>query len=442
MKSFSPGKIVRDFATMRVGLTLLAIIIVLAVAGTIIPQEREIDAGPVLHFFYHTLGLGSLYHSWWFSTLLFLLCLNMACCSLCRLPALWRETVAPPPWPLAAAWQRECRLDCPPEAATRQLKQFLERAGFRIWDFAGNRLYARKGQLAPWGTFLVHTSVLLIALGGFYGSLAGFQYSIRLAPGEVVTIGARPNPGVGRPFELRLNSFATELYPNGQVSDWISNLTVVRDGNEVVSQDVKVNHPLSYGGISFYQSSYATFYDIEQRMAGRSGRTVRAEERQPLILDNRQGLAVVPLKYVPDYDPQRPLVSRSARPLNPHVIYMAYSDGRPLGMNAVPLGKPLTLPGTPAELVFVAVREVSGLEVKHDPGLPLVFAGFGIMSAAFFLSLFPRRRVVVAEARNDGEAAVLLIAIHGKPQLLEEELSGLCRDLAVNSNNTAAREAT
>jgi len=61
MKSFSPGKIVRDFATMRVGLTLLAIIIVLAVAGTIIPQEREIDAGPVLHFFYHTLELGSLY---------------------------------------------------------------------------------------------------------------------------------------------------------------------------------------------------------------------------------------------------------------------------------------------------------------------------------------------------------------------------------------------
>jgi hypothetical protein len=40
---------------------LLAIIIVLAVAGTIIPQEREIDAGPVLHFFYHTLELGSLY---------------------------------------------------------------------------------------------------------------------------------------------------------------------------------------------------------------------------------------------------------------------------------------------------------------------------------------------------------------------------------------------
>jgi len=61
MKFFSPGEIVRDFATMRVGLTLLAIIIVLAGAGTIIPQEREIDAGPVLHFFYHTLELGSLY---------------------------------------------------------------------------------------------------------------------------------------------------------------------------------------------------------------------------------------------------------------------------------------------------------------------------------------------------------------------------------------------
>ncbi len=442
MRNFPLSRAVKAFATMKTGLALLAVIIVLAVAGTLIPQERDIHAaGPVLSFLYHTVGLGDLYHSWWFSSLLLLLCLNVAVCSAVRLPALWRDTFAPPVWPDAIAWQRECPLAAPPAEAAALLKKSLSQGGFRVWDMGQGRIYARKGRAAPWGTFLVHASILLIALGGLYGSLAGFRYAVTLAPGETVAIGTGSHPGVGRPFEIRLRGFTTELYPDGRVSDWISSLSVVRDGAELASQDIKVNHPLSFQGISFYQASYTTLYDAERRREGKPQGTVRAGEKQPIILDEHQGIAVIPLKYLPDFDPRQPHVSRSAEPLNPHVICALYSDGRPLGMNAFPLGKSITFPGYDTELIFRAVIQASGLDVKYDPGLPLVFAGFAVMSAAFFLSLYPRRRVVFAVITPAGAQSAVAIAIFGKSPLLAEELARLCAALTSAEDKQTPEEA-
>ncbi len=442
MSNFPLNRAVKAFATMKTGLALLAVIIVLSVAGTVIPQERDIHAaGPVLSFLYHTVGLGDLYHSWWFSSLLLLLCLNIAVCSAVRLPVLWRDTFTPPAWPDTVAWQRECSLAAPPAEAAAILKKHLARQGFRLRDLGQGRIYARKGRIAPWGAFLVHASILLIALGGLYGSLAGFRYAVTLAPGEAVAIGGGSQPGVGPPFEIRLRSFTTELYPDGRVSDWISSLSVVRNGTEIANQDVKVNHPLSFQGISFYQASYATLYEAEWRRAGQPAGKIRAGEKQPIILDEQQGVAVIPLKYLPDFDPRQPHVSKSAEPLNPHVICALYSGGRPLGMNAFPLGNPITFPGSQTELIFRAVTQASGLDVKYDPGLPLVFAGFAVMSAAFFLSLYPRRRVVFAAITPAGAQSAVAIAVFGKSPLLGEELTRLCAALTSAEGKRDPEEA-
>jgi len=260
-----------------------------------------------------------------------------------------------------------------------------------------------------------------------------------MTPGESIIIGADDYYGAGRPFSLTLKAFSTERYSNGQVSDWISNLEVTQDGMKIVNQDVKVNHPLSYQGISFYQSSYANLYSLEERIPGHTIQPVRLEEKQPYILDEQQGIAIVPIKYLPDFDAQNPMVSRSANPSNPHVIYLAYASGHPLGMNAVAVGKPLLLPGLPTEVVFRSVAESSGLEVKHDPGLPLVFTGFALMSLAFFISLYPCRRIVCIEIKPAGNGSLLSLSMFGKSQLPEEELTQLCKPIMTIAKKPSAR---
>ena len=40
------------------------------------------------------------------------------------------------------------------------------------------------------------------------------------------------------------------------ISDYISDIQVIKNGKVVVEKDIEVNHPLRYGGYHFYQSSY------------------------------------------------------------------------------------------------------------------------------------------------------------------------------------------
>ncbi len=89
--------VVRFFASVKLTVTLLILIGLASILGTLIPQAdtlagspRDIYTvyvnayGPRLHILFNTLGLYRLYSSWWFSALLLLLAVNMIVCSLRR----------------------------------------------------------------------------------------------------------------------------------------------------------------------------------------------------------------------------------------------------------------------------------------------------------------------------------------------------------------------
>jgi len=63
-------------------------------------------------------------------------------------------------------------------------------------------------------------------------------------------------------FEIRCDSFAIEYYDNGMVKEYKSHLTVLEDGKEILKRFIEVNSPLTYKGITFYQSSYEGYQDF------------------------------------------------------------------------------------------------------------------------------------------------------------------------------------
>ena len=88
------------FTSMNTGIALLLLIAAFAVVGTLIPQERSVSsASPLVQMLYQTVGLGDLYHAWWFRGLLGLLSLNVLACMVRQFPALWRRTSLQEPWP-------------------------------------------------------------------------------------------------------------------------------------------------------------------------------------------------------------------------------------------------------------------------------------------------------------------------------------------------------
>ena len=374
----------RSFVSMRTGISLLLLVMAASFVGTFIPMGRE-----------HPL-LGDVYHTWWFRVLLGLLCTNIAACSARRLPELWRSTPK-------AAYLIPNNISSMPFyqkiTATQNVEQIMEhytvllsKLGYSIKMIKKGEqlgLYAVRGRLAPWGTLAVHLSVLIIAAGALYGNSFGFSEDVALPVGSSVEIGGSKYPGVSQPFALRLSNFSTEYYSDGTVSDWISDIAVDEGGIEVLSQRVKVNQPLNYNGVRVYQSSYGTA--VQTKLIDQDGRVLKeasVNENEPLETD---GIIIRPVRYIPDFNPMRPMASSSNNPLNPHVLYIVYDHGREVNWGAAKIGESVPLGRNRGSIIFTAALPFSGLQVKHDPGVPIIWFGFGLMTAGFFVSLYIRR---------------------------------------------------
>ena len=58
------------------------------------------------------------------------------------------------------------------------------------------------------------------------------------------------------PFQIRCDDFEASFYDTGAPKEYRSDLTIIDKGQEVLKQSIRVNDPLSYQGVTFYQASY------------------------------------------------------------------------------------------------------------------------------------------------------------------------------------------
>jgi len=415
------NQLFRGFVSMKTGIGLLFLLMAAAFLGTLIPPGRE------------NVLLGDVYHTWWFRLLLGLLCVNVLTCSARRLPVLWKATVSPQVSPIpkldSLPNYRQLTTQLPIEGAAVTVANLLARDGFRIrtdQDEAGPIIYAERGRLAPWGTLTVHLSLLVITAGALYGNIYGFSQDIALPVGKAIEISSSQYPGVKQPFSLKLNNFTTEYYKDGSVSDWISDITVEQNGSKVLSREVKVNHPLEYNGIMVYQFSYGT--SLNTQITNSKGEVVKeASVAEHGVLEN-DGIVVRPMRFIPDFNPDQPMVSMSPELRNPHVLYIIYRNGREVDWGAAKLGEVIPLGHNTVK--FTAAQPFSGLQIKHDPGVPVVWFGFIMMAAGFFVSLYTRRLRLWLTVTNKAGTAKVDIGGQGNRELFGQVTDNLNKHLA------------
>jgi cytochrome c biogenesis protein len=161
------GKVFQTLRSMRFGILLLCLIAACSVAGTLIPQDREIawyaQNYPSLHGTILTLQLNRVFDSWYFKTLLVLLCLNLSLCSLVRIRGVVRAAKSE----TARAAEMKDAVLLTPEGVEK-LRARLEEMRCRREDLGGASVY-RKNRLGHYGTFITHLSILLTVV---FGALA------------------------------------------------------------------------------------------------------------------------------------------------------------------------------------------------------------------------------------------------------------------------------
>jgi cytochrome c biogenesis protein len=291
--------ILRSLSSVRLGIYLLIILVVISFAGTIIPQKPNTDPEKLQRMFappnlalLDNLGILDLFHAWWFKTLLMLLGLNIVFASMDRFSHAWRFIRRPARWltetVIRAQHQKaEILISTSPDEAERiiieQFKTHIgqpsvtEREGRKVL-FSQRHVYSR---LAAYG---IHLSLLVIFAGGLIGLQFGYRGRITLDEGEIgskvivfdttrsVTAAATEPRFTERdmPFALRLDKAEIvfndpkeasllrrdDIQNPGAVKNWYCTVSIFENGSPRGTHVVAVNQPLSYRGYRFFQSGF------------------------------------------------------------------------------------------------------------------------------------------------------------------------------------------
>src|SRR5581483_2245636 len=208
------------------------------------------------------LGFTDVYHTWWFTSLLALLCINSLTCFYKRFPAVWRsmqqdKVSVSLPFITGMKYHTEIPVQASQAVVGEGLVQMLAAKGYRVLaskDASDLTIYGTKGIMGRVGAHVAHLSATVIVLGGLIGSLYGFQEFGVCLEGQTYHI---PKGN----FDLRIDKFWIDYYDNGAVKSYNSSLTVLEQGQEKIAKTITVNDPLVYKGIWFYQSSYGDAWD-------------------------------------------------------------------------------------------------------------------------------------------------------------------------------------
>jgi cytochrome c biogenesis protein len=418
----------RLLSSIKTGVILLIVVVIVSAAGTLILQRPATDTeemeraySPQVLRVLDAIGLTDVFHAWWFVLMLILVSVAIVAASVERFPNAWRYFARP-----YKATDENFRKYLPTQAqmAIRDEEAGLvsaERAfhamGFKPERMVGEEhisIFAERNRLSEMAVYIVHASLLLIFLGGIVDGLYGWRGFVALNRGEQINqVGLRDGSSKPLSFALRCDGAGQENYQDGTPKRWWSKLAVLENGREVMRKEIAVNDPLVYRGLRFYQASYGMTGKMD-RLSLTAAPTSKGKEQEISLGLNEtvqldEDTSVRLARFIPDFvvrDGQ--VYARSEEPQNPAVQLIVQS--RKSGKNVEVWLPPIPELGksAPSPYAFrprdLQMAYYTGLQVSHEPGQWAVWGGCVLMGVglvvAFYLSHVRLWAVPVKGARG------------------------------------------
>ncbi|MBC7602704.1 MAG: cytochrome c biogenesis protein ResB [Ramlibacter sp.] len=295
-------------SSMRFSISLLTVICIASVIGTVLKQQEPVSNyvnqfGPFWAQFFLALKLNAVYSAAWFLLILAFLVTSTSLCIARNAPKIfvdlktYKESIREQS--LKAFHHRaETVLAETPEAAANRIGQMLAQGGWRVklqQRDSGWMVAAKAGAANKLGYIAAHSAIVLVCLGGlmdgdlivraqmlFQGktpytggglvtdvkpehrlstSNPTFRGNLLVAEGtQSGTAVLNQSDGIvlqDLPFSIELKKFIVEYYSTGMPKLFASEI-VIHDNEtgEAIPARVEVNHPASHRGIEIYQSSF------------------------------------------------------------------------------------------------------------------------------------------------------------------------------------------
>ncbi|HEY8620432.1 MAG TPA: cytochrome c biogenesis protein ResB [Dermatophilaceae bacterium] len=441
----------RFFISMRTGLLLILGLGLLSLVGTLLAQAPAgMTADPAayaswvasIHSKYggwtpvlDKLGFFSIFTSIWFKAMTVLLTTSILACSVNRAPRLWKIAFHPrtrmgETFFTHAALRANVLVPTEPEKAMENVREVLKSRRFRTIadpDDNGLNLYADRFRWGPFGTVIAHLSFVVILLGFFLSATTGFKNTDFTAP-----VGSKVAVGHGTGLTVEAKSFNDAYYANGSPKDYASDLVLYKNGTEVKRQTVRVNHPMKFEGVSFYQSFFGVAAAMQVKDA--AGTTVFGDA-VPLAWTSDDGKKSIGKFDMAGKGLEVYVIDVASGQVDPDIkagqvqleIHQAGKND-PIATQVVDQGKPTTIAGL--SYTFERPKQFTGLIVAHDPGAMFVWVGSTLLVIGLFLVFFfPHRRVWVRVRKTSGGTEILCASTMKRDVAFEPQFHQLVTDI-------------
>jgi cytochrome c biogenesis protein len=466
------GKAIWDFfSSMRTAITLLLVLAATSIVGTIIPQGAMRDAmvhqyGLGVYKFIHALSLDNAYDSAWYVGLLVLIGINLAVCSIKRFGATWRATATPKvivSEKQVSLMQRSETISAggSAEHTMDRVETALSSSSYHVLtarDGDASVIYAAKGRLSIWGPYLTHVSILVIFIGAIIGGRLGYSGVTLIREGGYTDSCYLKKTGSEKKlgFRVDLRKFMIGYDADHNPTSYKSDLQVFQGNKPVAARVIDVNRPLTYKGVTFYQSDFG-LDGIVLKLTAPDGQTTRVRFRVD-TQEGRQGrqysitgasgdmpfeqvvlagkrLTVYAHDFVPDYIGGE-AINATQMPLNPAVLVMV-NDRLPeyKGLDAwtklgwLPISKSAKYKGFTIEVEDAVDYTV--LQVARNPGLPIVYTGFALILFGVFVSFYVMRKVIRVRVSPAATGASVLIGGNSRsdPSVFDDDFAAVTEAL-------------
>ena len=442
--------LVRLFANVPFGVSLLALWALLTLIGVVIEQGKDPSfyasayAPPVARLIAR-LDLANIYHSPAYIGVLGLILCSMTAATFTkviprRIPRL--NPVKIDAIPLHAS----VRVAGDAERVRERLGAFFAERGWQVrkrefggaeWTFADKNNWARRGVL------VAHVGFVIIAIGTTIYWAKGYSGQFAVLSGQTATI---PENGVRvdlERFAYRIDPIRTKAGLVYQPIDYVSNAKVTgRDGvtREAV---IRVNHPYEADGTLIYQATYG--FAIDFRLT-RDGAPVPGagllKEGEGFTLPGTSR-SIQYQRFVGTIDRATGQPAADPRPNDPGVVVQAFDGDTPAGGALIPLGRAVDL-GAGYKLDPARYVLYSGFQYRYDPGIPFVGLGAFVLLAGLCISFYflPARLFVLVRETGAGIAEVGIAATTVKGyEVFEDRFTEIVESLRRGESAEAANDA-
>jgi cytochrome c biogenesis protein len=424
-----------SLGSIRLTIPLLVILTVAAAVGGIIPQAPNTPNAELLYrsygrFWYNIIKfllLDDVFHSWWFITLLGLFSTNLIICMVRRLRGSIR-LLATPLRPLSRVSAESAAVASfqgkEPGKVWEAARRVLRRKRFRFRE-EGEQLFGERWRLSRLGPDLIHLGILVILIGGLLG-IFRFEGYISLNETELGKVfppcssEQQVDCIKNADFAIRVDGFRAELYPDSMMyKDYWTTLTVIEDGREVKTKEIEVNSPLTYKGITFYQTSYGDDLNsaeatiaVEDRESGESLGEFRVKVGEQFQIPGTDEWVELS-RFFTSFRMGRggPVNINTPTPDNPAALLQLYQGtgelAKPDYWDIVFANFPETHLNQDKPYKFYLkdffVPKLDGISYSRNPGYPVVWWGFTLMMVGLFATFYlaPKRIWVVLDPQGE-----------------------------------------